>query len=327
MSYCHLVGSAGINFNNGFGFQPAAAIVSAVNSNTCLSTDCVSTCINTIANLTVTNLTPTSISVSWSDAGSAGPWQIAVMSVTSNFPNWQTANTNSHVFTGLNANQYYKIRIRPTCAPGMTPTFREKIFATSAIWCNNIVITDTGGATNNHGNLESYVRTFIPTDVNKKITLDFSSFGLELDYDYLYIYDGADINAPLLGAFTGTTIPGPFVSTAADGSLTLRFESDPLEVASGYVATVGCATMLGLGDLMPGTDFTYYPNPTNGAVKIMSKTEITDIMVYNVAGQLLYQKKLNELETEVDISAFSAGTYFFKLRFNDIEANFKILKM
>jgi hypothetical protein len=36
---------------------------------------------------------------------------------------------------------------------------------------------------------------------------------------------------------------------------------------------------------------------------------------------------VNDLNTNVDISAYSTGTYFFKLKFDDNkEVNFKILK-
>jgi len=42
---------------------------------------------------------------------------------------------------------------------------------------------------------------------------------------------------------------------------------------------------------------------------------------------LLYNQKLNELATSVDISQFATGTYFFKLKINEKEANFKIAKM
>ena len=128
------------------------------------------------------------------------------------------------------------------------------------------------------------------------------------------------------GGFTGNTIPAPIQSTAPDGSLTLRFYSDQGVVAAGYNATVNCTNQLGL-DNANTVDFTYYPNPTSGNVQIASKTPITDIMVYNIAGQLLFQKKMNTMDANVDISGFSTGTYFFKLRFDDIEANFKILKM
>jgi hypothetical protein len=76
-----------------------------------------------------------------------------------------------------------------------------------------------------------------------------------------------------------------------------------------------------------GIDFTYYPNPTNGIVSINSKNEMTDVMVYNIEGRLLFQRQLNDLDTNIDISAFATGTYFFKVKFGEKEANFKILKM
>ncbi|HRO07218.1 MAG TPA: GEVED domain-containing protein, partial [Saprospiraceae bacterium] len=41
MSYCHLVSGVGINFNNGFGPQPAALIQNTIDSKPCLGTDCV----------------------------------------------------------------------------------------------------------------------------------------------------------------------------------------------------------------------------------------------------------------------------------------------
>lgn len=41
MSYCHLLGSVGINFNNGFGEQPAHLIKNNMLTKLCLSTDCI----------------------------------------------------------------------------------------------------------------------------------------------------------------------------------------------------------------------------------------------------------------------------------------------
>jgi hypothetical protein len=54
---------------------------------------------------------------------------------------------------------------------------------------------------------------------------------------------------------------------------------------------------------------------------------MSNITVFNIAGQLLYDKPINDLNSSVDISSFATGTYFFKLRFNDKEVNFKIVKI
>ena len=76
-----------------------------------------------------------------------------------------------------------------------------------------------------------------------------------------------------------------------------------------------------------GIDFNYFPNPANSFVSITAKTPIDEISVYNVAGQLLYNQKVNTLNAKVDIESFATGTYFFQLKFGEKQAHFKILKM
>lgn len=328
MSYCHLVSGVGINFNNGFGLQPKNAILAAVNGSNCLSFDCVNTCINFVSNIVVSNITNTSATISFTDMGSTTSWQKTVVPFASNFSLYQTITSNSFVATTLQPNTYYKTKIRPSCPSGVTAATREVIFATSANFCNGIVITDTGGTAGNYTDNQSFVRVLKPNLPNNKITLTFSEFDLELDYDYLYIYDGNSTSAPSInpGGYTGTAIPGPFTSTAADGSLTLRFLSDPGVVAAGWVATTTCTPNLSTA-AFDGIDFTYYPNPTNGIVSINSKNEMTDVIVYNIEGRLLFRQQLSDLDTTVDISSFATGTYFFKVKFGEKEANFKILKM
>ncbi|WP_306349580.1 M12 family metallo-peptidase [Flavobacterium sp. '19STA2R22 D10 B1'] len=328
MSYCHLINGVGISFNNGFGPQPAAAILNAVNSRACLSTDCINTCINTVSGITTTDVSPTEVVINWTDLGSTTSWQISVQPYSSTAaPVWNTVNVNNYTASGLNSNSYYKVRIRPVCST-TTVLNREFIFATGGDYCGGLVITDTGGSNGNYGNLETYVRTIKPNVPGQKIKLTFTSFGLENEYDYLYIYNGSDTSFPevLAGGYTGNAILGVIESTAPDGSLTLKFVSDQLETGSGFEATVSCAAVLGVDSFDQFTDFSYYPNPTNGIVTITSKDIITDVAVYNPQGRLLYKNKANALDTKVDLSSFATGTYFFKLKLNDKEVNFKVLK-
>lgn len=326
MSYCHLL-DIGINFNNGFGPQPKAAIQTAIAGGACLSTDCVSTCINAVSDVQVA-VNGTSVTVTWVELGSATSWQVAVVPFSSNNPTWTNVTSQTYTTSGLNPNTYYRFWVRPICGGGLTAPNDRHVFATGAAWCNGITITDTGGANNEYSNNESYVRVIIPNLPNKKIQLAFSAFDLETDYDYLYVYNGNSTAAPDLtdGGIDGNEIPGPFTSTAADGSLTIRFYADGGVTEEGYVANVSCLNVLGTEAFEPNIDFAYFPNPTNGQVNITAKTPITEVAVYNVAGQLLYNNTINALDAKVDISTFSTGTYFFKLKFNEKEANFRILK-
>jgi hypothetical protein len=326
MSYCHLIGGVGINFNNGFGPQPSDAIYTNVEGSTCLSTDCINTCINTVLDIAVTNPTPTSATITWNDLGNATSWQVSVSAFASGTDNWVTVDTNSYTTTApLNMNTYYKVRIRPLCESA-TSTYRQAIFATPGLWCNGVTITDTGGATGTYGNMQHYVRVLIPNLPQKKIRLVFTQFNLEADYDFLTVYDGADTSGLTWGVFTGTTITSPIESVSPDGALTLEFFSDQAVVEAGYVATVSCQQNLGLDDIGQNIDFTYFPNPATGAVNIISNIDMQEILVYNIQGQLLHHSKNNGMDKKVDISAFATGTYFFKLKFGEKEANFKILK-
>ena len=327
MSYCHLVGGVGINFNNGFGSQPAQVILNAVNSRACLSADCVTSCPNTVTNITTSNVTSDSVQIAWTEIGSATSWQVSVRPVSSNSV-WNTVTTNSYTATGLNPNVYYNIRVRPLCVDTQ-PAVREKIVATAAVnYCSITPFTDTGGITGDYTDMQSWIRTMTPNNPGLKLRATFSSFDLEDNWDFLYIYNGPDVLSPDLtfGGLTGNTNPGTFDSTASDGSLTFEFISDQNTVAAGWNATITCTGTLG-EESNNFLDYSYYPNPTTGKVTISSKDPIAGVAVYNVQGQLLFNQKMNELSTNVDISQFATGTYFFKLKINDKEVNFKILKM
>ncbi len=328
MSYCHLVAGIGINLANGFGPQPASLILDTVNNSTCLSTDCINTCINMVTDIAVSDITNNAVSITWNEAGNATSWQVSVTPFSSTNIVWNTLTTTSYSVSGLNPNTYYVVRVRPVCLGDAISSSKEKIFATSNTNLCNFIFTDTGGSTSNYSDMESWVRTMMPTGTGLKIKASFTSFNLESTFDFLYIYNGPDEFYPDLtsGGLSGTGNPGVFNSTHSTGALTFKFYSDQAENRSGWVANITCTGSLGenSNDFI---DFSYYPNPTTGKVAISSKDTITEIAIYNVQGQLLFGQKLNELNANIDISKFASGTYFFTIKFNDKEANFKILKL
>lgn len=101
---------------------------------------------------------------------------------------------------------------------------------------------DFGGPTKNYYNNEDYTWTLSPENASS-IDVSFSSFFVELNYDYLYIYDGNSTASPQIAGspFTGTTIPGNF--TSSTGDLTFRFTSDAATVDPGFLATYTCNTV------------------------------------------------------------------------------------
>lgn len=108
-------------------------------------------------------------------------------------------------------------------------------YATDAVTSSRYgkLYDDGGNASNYSDNRKcSYLIDACASSVN----LTFSSFNL-LSGDYLEIYDGSDATAPLLGVFTGNSLPGGTAGiTAASGKMYIRFITDGSGVSSGFIA-------------------------------------------------------------------------------------------
>ncbi len=99
-------------------------------------------------------------------------------------------------------------------------------------------IHDMGGLSRNYYNNEDYTYTIDPPGASS-VSMTFSLFDLETDYDFLYLYDGPGVNSPIIGTYTGTNSPGTVVANS--GALTVRFTSDGGVERPGYVATYSCS--------------------------------------------------------------------------------------
>jgi hypothetical protein len=94
---------------------------------------------------------------------------------------------------------------------------------------------DTGGAAGAYANDERKLWLFQPSGGATSVSMNFTSFNLENNYDYLFIYDGATVNSPLIGKYTNTVSPGNINSTGS--SLLIEFRSDCATTAAGWAAT------------------------------------------------------------------------------------------
>uniref|UniRef100_A0A3B4F981 Cubilin n=1 Tax=Pundamilia nyererei TaxID=303518 RepID=A0A3B4F981_9CICH len=79
----------------------------------------------------------------------------------------------------------------------------------------------------------------IEMPVNKAVNLTFDSFELETSttcrYDYVRVYDGDNMNFPLVGTFCGTSVPASFISSG--NFLTVHFVTDGSVQRRGFNAT------------------------------------------------------------------------------------------
>lgn len=131
---------------------------------------------------------------------------------------------------------------------------------------------DTGGPTGNYPNDERKLWLFTKAGATN-VTLNFTAFNTEKNYDYLFLYDGGNVNSPLIGKYSGTVNPGPITST--NDSLLVEFRSDCATISSGWTAsyTTNVAVTTAPDIIAPTTSIT-----TTGAWKTTSFTaNFTDI--------------------------------------------------
>ncbi len=98
---------------------------------------------------------------------------------------------------------------------------------------------DSGGSGADYPDDERKIWIISPTNATS-VTLDFTTFSLETNWDYLWIYDGNSYSAPLLGVYTGTNSPGTI--TSSGGSLMVEFRSDCATPSGGWAANWTCAS-------------------------------------------------------------------------------------
>ena len=158
-----------------------------------------------------------------------------------------------------------------------------------------------------YGNDERLVWV-IRSDENTCITLDFSSFDLETDYDFLWIYDGDNVFAPKLGRWN-TTSPGSVTSTG--NAMCVEFRSDCLTTAGGWRAhwTVAAPTHVDTIMMKPDECFEIFPNPVGDELTLLFREEgFHDVTITDVTGRVVFNKRLLG-NTTIDVSHWSNGVY------------------
>ena len=139
------------------------------------------------------------------------------------------------------------------------------------------------------------------------IQLDFSSFSLEDNFDFLYIYDGDNIFVPKIGRWN-TKSPGMVQSSS--NVMCVEFRSDCATTDAGWEASWRA--------LMPSVPIPeveipkgLYPNPTDGKFTICAESEgFSDVSVYDLYGNQIVPAIRFVKSVTIDASAWPSGVYF-----------------
>jgi PKD repeat protein len=195
----------------------------------------------------------------------------------------------THTDPGANWNWNYYYQLVNSPAPTAT------VYTTSSG-----TFYDSGGNTGNYTNDERRIWTISPANA-ASLTVSFTSFNVENTWDYLYVYDGNSINAPLIGYYTGTQNPGTITSSGS--SLTFEFRSDCATVGAGWNASWTSSTPIALPNaaftastttVCAGAPVNFTDNSTNsptswswtfpGGTPASATTQNATGVVWNTAG-------------------------------------------
>ena len=104
---------------------------------------------------------------------------------------------------------------------------------------------DSGGSTGNYANNENITHTICPDIPGAQAQLDFTSFNLEANADFITIYNGPDASYDLIGTFSATS-PGLVTAALASvlpnplGCLTIVQSTDATNTSTGWQAAISC---------------------------------------------------------------------------------------
>ena len=140
----------------------------------------------------------------------------------------------------------------------------------------------------------------------KIISLDFKSFDLEKDFDFLWVYDGDDVYAPKIGRWN-TQSPGTVHSSG--NVMCVEFRSDCATNASGWQADWKAIKTIPIEPEEPEIEPGVFPNPTTGKFTVKSDREgLTDLTVFDVYGNMITSLRFQN-SVEIEASNWASGVY------------------
>ena len=157
----------------------------------------------------------------------------------------------------------------------------------------------------NYGNDERKIWVIEGPD-EATISLEFNTFALERDYDFLWIYDGDNVYAPKIGRWN-TRNPGKV--TSSGNTMCVEFRSDCATTSSGWKAkwTVNFPE-----PPEPELPYGVFPNPADNQITIhVADRGFYDAELYDVFGRCLKECRFREMTT-MDLSDLAHGVYIIR---------------
>lgn len=179
--------------------------------------------------------------------------------------------------------------------------------------CNGVLM-DSGGEDNYPDDANSKI-TISPAGA-QQVTIVFTEFALEDNWDYLYIYDGDNTSAPQIGVYTGYSLPNGGTISSSGPSITLRLESDVYINESGFKLSWHCITST--QDETAAIDPLIYPVPVESDLVINLNSMQSNTVQYRVVdltGKVIVFGEQSPENTSMilDVAFMMPGYYYLML--------------
>ena len=206
------------------------------------------------SNLAVTNVASNSVTLSWTENGTATAWNIeygpAGYQQGSSAATLVQADANPFTIGNL-AVAAYDFYVQANCGDeqslwlgpiSATPgSYNMGLSGSDTLTTCNLLVYDNGGFNGNYTANCNYTLVLFPEIAENSIAVS-GNFHTENGCDYLRFYDGIGTNGNILGQYQGTgTIP-TIVSSA--GPMTILFYSDGGLQYEGFELNVSCVSCL-----------------------------------------------------------------------------------
>lgn len=185
--------------------------------------------------------------INWTNGASETQWEFVYLPQGSPSPTNTTVGTiinsaSPFMLTGLASITCYDVYIRAICGASNFSYWSDKVtFCTTPDYCSGDHLLDSGGLNGNYQNGETITKTVCPINSGDVVTVVFNSFNLASG-DNLIIRNGDLPTSPIVGTYTGNSLPTTFTSTSSSGCLTFVFTSDATANAAGFDATIYCTS-------------------------------------------------------------------------------------
>lgn len=108
-------------------------------------------------------------------------------------------------------------------------------------------------------------------------------------------------------------IGGTHSGAASFDSYNLQLPAGSTSIDNSYIAALCSGTTSAVKNNFSRNEISVFPNPTNGKFRIKSDSEISEVRIHNLLGELIYHSKKPHTGAEINLSNRPKGIYLYQI--------------